>query len=427
MAFVLAGLLLLQTQFKAFEYREYAPALLFPYTTASVHISVPETLTNPAVLPCLQNSYCILSGSNPYTMKGLFSSGVAIGHGTGLWGMQAFWKRTGILGYAEQAAGVDAGVMPVKYVSFGAGVQYFNVSIDCDGYKADRHLCNLRLGLRVIPLKWLAFSFEHDNLLSYCVAKYRNYQFPEWSLGAALIPVRGIEINWNITSTAFGYVNTLAFSADLLRYFIFSAGYSRETDSYAAALTLVYRYLSASYGIRYHTHLGLTHSVSFSFSLRSMEVDGIHYGGGRADRTITEKVDINRCAKEDMASLPGLPESMALRIIKYRELFGPVTRKSLGQIGLSESEIDLLLHYVCGLAEEKPRARRDTRITVNSKKKELFALLLQKGLGPETAFIVAEKSNSAGEKELRRILDSDKKIPESTKNEVVDLCGRFFQ
>ncbi len=417
----------LQVNICAFECREFSPLMLFPYPRASVHVSTPETLCNPAALPLVKNSYLALSGSNPYTFDGLYSTSVRMGHGNGMWGARLFWDRTGIEGYSENACGADAGILPVKYIAIGIGAQYLNLDARCGPIDMTKHLGTLRAGILIRPIEWLNVAFLHENIMSYWIRPNAEIQFPEWSLGASVIPLEGIEINWNINSTAFGYVNTISVSADLIRYCSFSAGYSLETSSYAAAVSVIYKYVSASYGIRYHTYLGFTHSISLTCSLAPMEVRPVSWQGILPSKpACTEKIDINACAAEDLAGLPGLSDVMISRIMKYREIFGALTRKSLSQIGMTGAEIDRMLDCAYGLEEEKRSSFQSRSGRTNRGKNELFASLLEIGVGPESALELVRMIFSGRRDEIPAYLESDKTLSEEKRKEAAGLCARYF-
>ena len=332
-------------QVTAFEYRENAPLLLFPYSRSQAACSLPEAMANPAALPVLDNTYFVFSGSHPYTLGGLFSSTMKAGHGSGLWGAQVLWTRTGIDVYSEDAVEVSAGVRPVKYISFGAGVQYYHLSVAMKEIERGVDHWNMKFSLRITPVRWLSISFMQEGVMSYVLDSSRKLQFPEWSLGAAVRPVRGFEINWNINSTAFGYVNTLAASANLMKFLVLGLGYSKETVSYAVSLSAVYRHIAVSYGLRYHTHLGMTHSVSLTLGLKSMEVEPVSYGKrhGAISTGAVKKIDINACGEDELDTVPVLSPLYRDRIIRYRRVFGPLSLKALTQIGMSRSEINDLL------------------------------------------------------------------------------------
>jgi hypothetical protein len=421
---LVAAVMVLQVCFSAFESREQAPALLFPYVLAAIHVTGPETLSNPADLPRLGNTYITASGSNPYSLDGFFCTGISVGHGGTIWGLQAFWRRMGIDGYVEQSAGAALGILPVKYLSVGLGAHYYNLSIDMDGLRVTQHQGDLRIGLRVMPLEWLCFAYEHDNLLAYRFASHQGGQRPHWSVGAGVMPVRGLEILWNFSSSAQGYVNTLALAADLLRYFTVSLGYSRETMSCAASLTVVYRNISASYGIRYHMHLGMTHSIGFSLALKSMEVRGIDFPG-RPGRGTGKKIDINGCGVDELVGIPGLDGPMARRIGAYREMFGPLSRKALCQLGLSDIQVNDLMDHVYGLVTDQESSQK--RDGGASARRDLFIKLLGLGLGPESALKIAEKSGAGRRAELGEMLERETGLSERTKKEVADLCAPWYR
>ena len=283
----------------AFEYRETPPASLFPFSQAAADPSLPDAISNPAYLPAIRYPYLHFSGGMPYTLSGLYASSLRAGYGTRGFGIQAAWDRFGLEQYTEHIVELNIGYMPVKYVSIGAGAYYYNLSIDTVETNLRTHQADARASIVISPCRWLDISFLQENIGSIFRKKRRDLMFPEWSAGAALKPFRGFAIVYNINSTAAGYVNTISAAANVLKYFSLRAGYAVEATTYAASLSFIYRYIAVSYGIKYHPHLGLTHSVGVTLSALEMNIEPISYGpvfpltGGKP---ATEKVDLNACS-----------------------------------------------------------------------------------------------------------------------------------
>ena len=61
------------------------------------------------------------------------------------------------------------------------------------------------------------------------------------------------------------------------------------------------------------------------------------------------RININTADKAELASLPGIGETLAERIIAYREETGPfITPEELGEVsGIGEKKLEELLNLVC--------------------------------------------------------------------------------
>ena len=424
---VVAGLM----QVSAFEYRENTPAALFPYARAQVYRTAPESCLHPAMLPGSSNTWAIFAGSNPYMLEGLYSSTINIGHCAEKWGVQGLWARTGIEGYNEHTVEAGCGLRLIRYVSLGLGFTYYNMSVDMDGLHEEEHHWNMRASIVICPVHWFSISFLQDSMMSYFLEESAEFQFPEWSLGAGIRPIQGLEINWNINSTALGYVNTISASANLLKYFTLSLGYSKETMSYGAAVGFLYKHISLSYGLRYHTHLGMSHSLALTVALKPMKIESINYG--RKSKGLfaapDKKIDINTCAPDELKKIPGLSELHCRRIMLYRKTMGPLSEKALEQIGMTRAEIDSLLTHACGLKEKESYADKQAKGSKASQKgrrinRALFAKLLEAGIPAGLALEISEGRCRDRISELKRILNERDDLTPSQKSAIISLCEK---
>ena len=411
----------------AFEYRETPPASLFPFSQAAADPSLPDAISNPAYLPAITYPYLHFSGGMPYTMNGLYASSLRAGYGTRGFGIQAAWDRFGLEQYTEHIVEVNIGYMPVRYVSIGAGAYYYNLSIDTVETGLRTHQADARASIVVSPCRWLDISFLQENIGSIFVTKRRDLMFPEWSAGAALKPVRGFAVVYNINSTAAGYVNSISASATVLKYFSLRAGYAVEATTCAAALSFIYRYIAVSYGIKYHPHLGLTHSVGVTLSALEMNIEPISYGpvfrGIGAD-PVPAKTNLNICTHDELRALPGTAGRFADRIMKYRKTIGPLTRTGLLQIGMSEAEINELMEHSTGLTPET-EDRKTGRLGRNAAEKSqklLFKKLVGEGLSASTALELSDLAAGGRREALIDRINSLRDIDAGKKRRVIELC-----
>ncbi len=412
----------------AFDYREAPPAALFPFIQAAGDSSLPDAVSNPAYLPAIRYPYLAVSGGMPYSMSGLYSSALRAGYGGKGCGVRAFWSRFGLEEYAENIAGAEIGYMPVRYISIGACVRYYNLAINTPEVTKMIHLVDGGCSVVLSPFTWIDLAFQQENLGSLFVTSRRDLLPPDWSAGAALKPFRGLALAYNCNSTANGYVHCVSASANVLKYFSVRVGYARETGTFTAALLFIYKYLSASYGLKYHPHLGFTHSVGVTLAAAEIPVESLAYGdlfsrlrGGRT----AVKTDLNACGMESLESVPGLDRAMAERMMKYRKTIGPLSRNGLLQIGLSEQEIDRLLEHATGLAPDAPSpadAYRD-RERIEKARKELFKKLLALGIPASTALELSDLAAQGQREALAGRIDALRWTDADKKKKARDLCA----
>lgn len=410
----------------AFDYRETPATALFPFCQAASDAYFPDTIANPAYLPLIQYPYLHFSGGMPYSLGELYSSSLRLGYGTRGFAVQAVWDRFGFEEYLENIAEASLAYMPVRYVSIGGGVRYSNISIETVEASLSEHLVDCRASIVIFPAEWLNFAFQQDNIASLFVKKRRDLLYPEWSAGAVLKPFRGLALIYNIASTSAGYVNCVSASANLLKYLAIRVGYAREAATCSAAVSFMYRYIAASYGVKYHPHLGITHSVSVTLSPVDMNIETLRYGDifsreGSAGKS--RPVDINSCGYEALTEIPVLEKQFADRIMKYRATIGPLSKKSLLQIGMTEREADRLAGYITGLAPDSDAFsdHRNSR-ELEKAQKLLFVKLVKLGLPPSTALSGAELAAGGQHRRLRELIESTPGLDGETKKKIMALC-----
>ena len=428
MIHIAIALYIAATPCAAFDYRENSPGSLVPLTQAACDATLPEGISNPAYLPALRYPYLAFSGSKPYNLDELYSSVLRIGYGVGGFGIQAGWNRFGFDQYLENTAELSAGYMPIRYVALGCGIFYHNISMRTAEVSFTSHLVDGSLSLLIAPCRWIDLSFLYENIASLFIRRQRDLLFPGWSAGVSLKPVRGCSIIWNINRTAYGYVNTLSATANILKYLSIRAGYSRESSSFSAAVIFVYKYVAASYGFKYHPHLGFTHSVGITLAPQEMPVDSLNYSAFmdtlRGSRDL-KKIDIASCTAEQLGEVPGLSPTHARRILQYRDTVGPVTRNSLAEIGMSEEEIDSLCGHITGLGTipKRPGAVRRGAPGREREQKILFGKLLGIGLNPSIALEMAELASAGRTDLIRKRIAETPSIGGSTGTRILELCN----
>ncbi len=424
----------------AFEYRSGNPESLFQHNRAAVDSFSPGSLINPAYLPLVNYMYLTTSGDNPYSIDELYSGSIGFGAGAGSTGLQFVWKRFGIKEYNENIMNFNVGFMPVKYLSVGTGIAYYFLQIDTEYISYRKKLIDSRFSVLIMPTHWLRLSFLQENIGAIWDDSRRSILFPEYSYGISIHAVKGLSIIWNRTGTSFGSINSYSVTANLLDFLSIRGGYSRETSTYSAAFSFILRNMIVSYGFRFHTYLGYTHSIGLSLTEVPVRYESLDYLTEFPDRSgliKNSRININRCTIDELRDIPLLSDTMAQRIIKYRELIGPVTKKSLMQIGLSSRDITMLTDYIYGLKDEEPgvkefvprrrgyRSGRKKRLRHSYKKrKSLFIKLINNGINPGLSLKISEIAVKKSGKSFEEAIGSIPGISSRQKSRILKICAK---
>jgi len=413
----------------AFEYRETSPASLFPSGMAVHDPALPETVVNPAYLPLVGNSYVSAAGSRPYSLEEMASFLVRSGL-CGEWaGFQVSWGGFGIEEYREQTVDISAGIRPMQHLSMGLGAVYSSVAIRCDGHERNIGIWETHAAVLLEPCGWLTLTFRQENILTYLYRARRDVMYPVWSAGAALRPMRGVDILYGISATNFGLLNSAALSARVFPFLCLVAGYQHETGIIGAAFIISLDRLMVSYGFRYHQVLGMTHSVGVTVTLEGRPFEHVDYGGGKRERPDPlKKIDINSCGKEDLERVPLLTEKQRVMIMNHREKVGPLSRNNLYQFGMKVREVEDLLDYVYGLAEPERKDGWKERYKKGAggrgnKRKSVFLKLVGLGLKATTALKLSELSAAGKKDDLRREIETLDGISGDTRKKIGTVCA----
>ncbi|MBN1531970.1 MAG: helix-hairpin-helix domain-containing protein [Spirochaetes bacterium] len=414
---------------RAFEYRESAPGSHFPSGMAVQDVSQPGTVSNPALLPLVGFSYLSAAGARPYSLPDMGAQGLRLGLCRQNAGVQASWSRFGIEGYAEQIFGLAGGIRVFGPLALGANAGCSMIGIDIDGFSRTRRIWDGGIAVVLEPFRWLLMTFFQENLAALLFRLRRGTVYPQWNAGLSLRPIRGVDLMYGMSGTAFGLVNSIALSVRLFPFLALGAGYQRETGAASGALSLLFGRVGVSYGFRYHDSLGMTHTLSLTLTLQSREFPSLAGGGGTARPDVTARVDINRCGEEELARVPLISRELRGRIVEYRQSVGPLTRSALLRLGMGEGDADRLCDYAYGLQEERrgSRAEKWRRGTVRAgmaeRRRRLFMKMVEAGLPASRAIRLSEMAAAGRGRALREEIDSMTDLTADQKRKIRGLCG----
>ena len=417
----------------AFEYQPAAPVELFPYSVAVKD----ETFTGQYIpahyAPLVSGAAISSSAGQPYSIEGLSARHISAVIPFKPLGLSAAWKSFGTSGYVENTFLVSAGFAPFKAVSFGAGANCYSLKIHGGDIDTDKKFFDVSAGLLIKPFKWLETAVFADNIRSFFNDTDDFYIRENYGAGIKLKPFQGLSLIYNVNKDYSGYLNSLSVTAHILPFFSVSCGYAREAMTWSGALSAIFKKVSASYGIRLHPYLGVTHVIGLSLNINGEKFPAINYSQNREDdeeKKVIKKIDINACSNEEIEAVPVLNPTHAERIIRYREQIGPVSEKALAQLGLNAREIVSLQRYVFGLAQDNQEISKkpppSKKPSPAKKSKNLFMSLVEEtGLSPMQAMELCEAATKGGRAAFSQKLQS-MPLDAAVKKEAEAICARYW-
>lgn len=411
----------------AFEYRTGSPDSLFPLQSAIHDCTTPIVMMTPALLPFAEGLLLNSSAGRPYSEEVLASGGSAVQYGSGNYGVQMSWNSFGSDFYREHIFSLKAGYSVFPFLHTGISENLYLLKIDTDEISIERKETDTDLAVLLTPLPWLNAAFIQTGIVSLISKENEDIIYPERSAGILIKPGNGFSLSWNITDTAAERVNIFSASINPASFFSVKGGYCRENSSFAASFGILAEKFFVSYGLRYHPYLGYTHSVGITCTL-TPQIETLNYGRPIFS-TAGKKINIKTADLNDLMKINGLSEKSAERIILYRQKIGPLTEKSLMQIGLTNEEIEIFEDNVYGLE----RASRNKEGSKDYKKfrkrpprseriKLKFRRLTGGGIPAFTAITYSELSEKDDNNQFHNRLLNDGSLNDDQKKFIEKTC-----
>lgn len=420
--------------FSAFEYKGGEPASLFPFTIAAENYQIPGIYTNPLSIPVNEGLTISAYGSKPYLAKGLHSYTSGLKYSSGNYGAQFLWNSFGADFYSENRFTAGSGISVFNIISFGADVSAYKLKIDTDEESFSRTLYDTDIAAQLIPWRWLSLSVIQNCALTAFSDKNSMELYPEKSAGILLKPSGGFSISWNLTDTSADYINSFGADITPAKFLSLRGGYTPEDSRFAASVTFILNKLYISYSIASHPYLGYTHSFGITCSTDS-DIETISYRKSMPEKPET-KININSASDDEIKNIPELSSRSSGRIILYRIKAGPVTEKTLTQLGLDNDEIDSVKINCYGFARDQRKDKIDDEASYRNKKRkskpyiprkelirERFRKMIKAGIPAATAIRYSELPGTAGRTEIESILDEDPSLTYEQKDSVRKICA----
>ena len=415
------------------------PGQLFPFPSAVMPVNRDTVLCSPGLTGEINGGIFSASYARPYGIEGLDADYLRSGFGGNGLGVSAGVERFGIDAYREDRASVSAGYARQTF-SFGAEgfAKRYTLSTEIRNrytmYDANVH------GI-VSPLPFFRLGVRQDCIESIFDRERRDILWPGTSLGIGGAPMRGVFIAWNYYRSDLGGINSYSVTVNLLPRLSLSAGYAREISSYSLSSSLVVKNIVISYGLSYHAYLGATHRAGFSIATGSALFDPVNTPDRRIDPDIDEgvTVDIENCTADELRAISGLEDTHAERIVKWREIMGPVTEKALAQIGCSRKEIDVVIAHSTGLSEEEEKdsdggkdfsgkknwkAPAKKSFVKKTSKKALFIRLVEAGIPAAKALRISDVAMAKSVRDAAAFIESSKDLTPEEKKKARVVCAQ---
>jgi len=363
----------------AFEYRDPAPA-----RTSLTAPVFERPSAGPAFAPGQGPGYVSLWGSRPYSLDELSSKSVITGRDGSGYALRLAWERFGMDEYYEDTFDLSAAIRPLHYLSWETAVSHYRMVFNTDGPAGALNITDVTLSMAAGPFSGFTAGVRQENIFALFNKTRRDFVDPRSSASLSWEMARGITIGYRLEKTRFAWTGTASLSANIMEQFSMTLGYARETMTYFSSFTCVYENMSVTYGYRFHRHLGSTHTVGLTASLvntgfRAMTFSSVFKKERQGPRA--PKININRCSGDEIRSIPFLDETHARRIIRFREIMGPVTVTALHQMGMEKDEIDSLMEYTYGYQEEKKTGPMEKNNGgTHQKRMSIFKKLIGTGL-----------------------------------------------
>ncbi len=416
----------------AFEYRGGEPASLFPFMTAAEQWSIPGVFLNSLSVPDNRGLTLSFYGSRPYSESELHSYTSGVKYSSNDWGAQFLWHSFGTGFYRENSFTSGGGVRFFNILTAAGSLTAYRLNIDAGDFSYNSSMYDIDAGAGIKPVSWIYLSFMQNCIITAATGNQSNSLYPERSAGILLSPVRGFSMSWNVTDTAGGYINS--FTAEILpsSFLSIRGGYTPEDSRLAASVSVIIKSITASYSLSSHPYLGYTHSFGITWSYDSGAETAIQ--AARISIPSEKTININKASPDEIRNIPALSDRSASRIILYREKIGPLSERSLRQIGLDEEEISSVKNRCFGFTRNRSadgdedqsvkhaKRGKKTYISFRERTRERFRKLVKEGIDASTAIRYSELPLSTGKNTLEEMLSSDRSLTEDQKDAVRRTC-----
>jgi hypothetical protein len=349
--------------------------------------------------------------------------------------VSASWQRFGIKEYGEDIFAASAGIEAARWLNLGATLKYQRGFISTDELSETFAYTDGGLYVLWMPCRYMSAGLFQDNIYTLYDRSRRDTLFPETGAGIIFTPADGLSASYNINREQFGYVQTISASAHIIPQLVLSGGYSPQTSSFAFSATVIFKNFNISYGLRYHSYLGATHSFGLTASLDPCYAVPVDYKAAPRRYTFqdkTTKLNLSTCSLDELKKADLMRDEVAVRVIAYRKTIGSLTETALFQAGCSSAEIEAVKDSCTGIEFEREQKPRQQRVTnsqpayTSAVRKDIFTALVKGGVSASAAIKIADSAKTKPKQQLIAAISASKEFSAQDKTRAVEICEKLL-
>ena len=424
----------------AFEYKNTNPESLFPFSCAANFNGSPVLSQNILSINSYEGFGLTFNTGRPYSDENLSTYFAGAKYSSENYGFQIHYSSFGSYFYKENSYSISTAYKFINIINTGLSYNKYQISIQTDDISLNKNFRDIDFAIALMPCNFFTLAFTQNSLLTEFNSKNKKEIFPEKSGGIILTPAKGFALTWNITDTSAGYINSFTASIIPLGNIVIKAGYTPEDSRIAASISIGIKNFTISYLLGFHPYLGYSHNFGITFVPFNYENKNYIEFRSPPESSINKDININKATFEELQKIPEVSTTSCKRIISYREKIGPLTEKSLIQIGLSREEINSIKKYCYGFERDQNHGQESLPESSQSKEnkkktapkknhisskeiiKEKFRLLIEAGIPATSAIKYSELSLSKGHINFETALNSDKSLSEEQKETIRNIC-----
>ncbi len=281
------------------------------------------------------------------------------------------WQRRFSLGFLTLGNGLYTQQMvALGYSHHYREKFYYGVSLRYQGTHIEGYGSGGAVGVdlgMVVPISaQLKLGFAAKNLNRPTLGAFDENLPQTFNIGASVQPLANVLFNFEIFKDV-RFAPEFRFGTEFrpMENLALRAGTANNPSRFSAGFGVNVKLFSVDYAFFTHNDLGLTHQFSFSIHLEKKRPAGPETPpvaeraaekiestaispADSAKKEIIQKININTATLEELKTLPGVGEKLALAIIEYRTQNGPFQQLDdlLKVPGIGDKKLEQLKDYI---------------------------------------------------------------------------------
>lgn len=395
----------------------------YPLMVPSIFRINSLTPNNYSTTPCLEFG---IDYANPFGFSNLMESNIFLLYNSEHVNTGTQWHYFGISEYREDFINLHCSYSFSQWLLCGILLNDYIVSIHTNNNSSRKALYDYGLYCAIQPIEQISCLFIYNNIQN----RLHNSEWirPFSAIGLKLHFFKECTIEYSIVHDN-DFTQFIWITGYITNYCSAVIGYSKELNLSSAGMSVSCGNILINYLFQHHTFLGNTHRFGIVYSSSG-------YNFTRHDKKYIpslQKLNIQMCSLEELIHLDTIPENICERIIKYRRIYGPISIKSLHQLGLSPKQIKELQQLTYNYADEDAdkddnqhypqRSNKKTTITYQNKQiKILFQAMIAAEIPAYIALSLSEEYQKNG---IQGLLQSPlyKNLNANQQNAIKTACG----